>query len=204
MHSFPVLPSDRCVHEWVCRRCGFDANLAFGAFGLALLSDTSQNRNGRIVNRPMLRRPCVGHIAIDVRVRGDAGSSVFLAKHQRRFRHDLGNWGIAITEMDRGPGSQDVESRLGHLVRKTEAIGRIEAGVREHAADGLIHTLIGCIAAWVEPQGRCKIRAVLTRIRDKAAAFDLVRRLLALGEIDWHADRPLENPAALDAMLAVS
>jgi hypothetical protein len=45
---------------------------------------------------------------------------------------------------------------------------------------------------------------VLTRIRDKAAAFDLVRRLLALGEIDWHADRPLENPAALDAMLAVS
>ena len=34
--------------------------------------------------------------------------------------------------------------------------------------------------------------------------FDLVRRLLALGEIDWHADRPLENPAALDAMLAVS
>ena len=24
------------------------------------------------------------------------------------------------------------------------------------------------------------------------------------GEIDWHADRPLENPAALDAMLAVS
>jgi hypothetical protein len=40
--------------------------------------------------------------------------------------------------------------------------------------------------------------------RDKAAAFDLVRRLLALGEIDWHADRPLENPAALDAMLAVS
>jgi hypothetical protein len=106
--------------------------------------------------------------------------------------------------MDRGPGSQDVESRLGHLVRKTEAIGRIEADVREHAADGLIHTLIGCIAAWVEPQGRCKIRAMLTRIRDKAAAFDLVRRLLALGEIDWHADRPLENPAALDAMLAVS
>ena len=46
--------------------------------------------------------------------------------------------------------------------------------------------------------------AVLTRIRDKAAAFDLVRRLLVLGEIDWHADRPLENPAALDAMLAVS
>jgi len=42
-------------------------------------------------------------------------------------------------------------------------------------------------------------RAVLTSIRDKAAAFDLVRRLLALGEIDWHADRPLENPAALDA-----
>ena len=28
--------------------------------------------------------------------------------------------------------------------------------------------------------------------------------LLALGEIDWHADRRLENPAALDAMLAVS
>jgi hypothetical protein len=51
-----------------------------------------------------------------------------------------------------------------------------------------------------QPSGR----AVLTRIRDKAAAFDLVRRLLALGEIDWHADRPLENPAALDAMLAVS
>ena len=47
-------------------------------------------------------------------------------------------------------------------------------------------------------------RAVLTSIRDKAAAFDLVRRLLALGEIDWHADRPLENPAALDAMLAIS
>jgi hypothetical protein len=45
---------------------------------------------------------------------------------------------------------------------------------------------------------------VLTRIHDKAAAFDLVRRLLALGEIDWHADRPLANPAALDAMLAVS
>ena len=51
-----------------------------------------------------------------------------------------------------------------------------------------------------QPSGR----AVLSRIRDKAAAFDLVRRLLALGEIDWHADRPLENPAALDAMLAVS
>lgn len=47
-------------------------------------------------------------------------------------------------------------------------------------------------------------RAVLTSIRDKAAAFDLVGRLLALGEIDWHADRRLENPAALDAMLAVS
>ena len=46
-----------------------------------------------------------------------------------------------------------------------------------------------------QPSGR----AVLTRIRDKAAAFDPVRRLLALGEIDWHADQPLENPAALDA-----
>ena len=43
-----------------------------------------------------------------------------------------------------------------------------------------------------------------SRIFLLAAAFDLVRRLLALGEIDWHADRPLENPAALDAMLAVS
>lgn len=51
-----------------------------------------------------------------------------------------------------------------------------------------------------QPSGR----AVLTSTRDKAAAFDLVRRLLALDEIDWHADPPLENPAALDAMLAVS
>ena len=41
---------------------------------------------------------------------------------------------------------------------------------------------------------------MLTSIHDKAAAFDLVLR----GEIDWHADRRLENPAALDAMLAVS
>ena len=71
---------------------------------------------------------CVG---TDALVRGDAGSSVLLAKRQRGFRHDLGNRGVAITEMDRASGSQDVESRLGHLLRKTEAIGRIEAGVRE-------------------------------------------------------------------------
>ena len=66
-----------------------------------------------------------------------------------------------------------------------------------------VHHSIARISGYTvshQPSGR----AVLTRICDKAAAFDLVRRLLALGEIDWHADRPLENPAALDAMLAVS
>jgi len=63
-----------------------------------------------------------------------------------------------------------------------------------------LHRGISGYTASHQPSGR----AVLTSTRDKAAAFDLVRRLLALDEIDWHADRPLANPAALEAMLAVS